>query len=452
LEYSSTPIRQRKGISLDSEVLETSVTALGTYSLINTYAEVITIHRLLQKVILLKLDEEQISEFVLCCVSNWGEAKGSEMAMMVQSDTLNETRHLRSIWNHVVQSNSIQLLEEYKHMGLDMVVRYSMAGEYYTCYEYMKELRESTLVPKLHPDDECTFSLNIYYLYFNLIFYDQLTPEAEHVFTDCVSFYDTSNKRTLFLVNGTALGLYRNGKLREARQFLVEFLNVHDINLTDVDKSIINTTVGLILIKLGDLAEAESLLTGSLNILRKHALEFANYYAVAANNLAKYFGVQGRFEDSYTVLKDTADHLVDLAKENTSQVLSLGLCRVKYFVAENMIGRGDYDSSLQVIDEVISIATEYLGSGSLTILFAKQLKSSVLCTYLRRHAEGVPLLEEILPGAIRKYGNDSNYVKQIRHDLFRGKIVLEDRDALNQLRINCDECLEKMGDDKITFF
>jgi len=447
-EYSTKPLDQRRGEKLAEEILERGVLLLREYSLITLSSEILKIHRLIQKVTRLRLQEEGQSEFVLCCLCNW--------AKLISSLSKNGIKlkpyvgHLRSIWDNIAITKNHSFIKEFKPIPIAIRLHYFNSYEMLTEFEFVKELHDTTFVPYLHKEDKDAINIFIqlskaYELRGDL---ESALETANKVLPKIRKVYGPSHPDTLFVVEMISDILLAQKKFDKALEI---YSHVNFKELNETDRVRIAKSHGEIYLKLGDLVKAEICLHHCLNYFDKHLQEgYIQEYIETAQVVAGCLEFQPNgFEKAYQLLQSSDVRIDELKRTNAVLVKNVDffmLSDLKVSIAENRRRVQNTDEFFQILDQLIESANEYYGPNSLLAVKAKSRKAHCLANEMKRYSEAVVIFEEILPLCRLKTGKESEAAITIERELLRGKYFMGSREeALPELKKLCFTLESKWG-------
>jgi len=388
-QYSSQPLDQRKGEKITNKILECGILLLHEYSLISLYLEVVKIHRLIQKVTKLRLEEGEQSDFVLCCLSNW--AKTIDLNGSIGLQWKNKIRHLRSIWGNIAITKNPLFLREFKAIAKTIYKQYLLSSEIANGFEFVKELHDTTLVPYLHEED--MDNLNIarqlsaaYELRGDI---ETALGMAHKVLPAFKKLYGESHPKTVDVLLHIANILFSQKKTLEVLKILAD---VDTCDLTVTYRAEVASVRGKAYLAMGDVPTAEGYLSASLNEFEKCLKDDCiTTYAEIVKLLATCLEYKSNgYERAYQLLQRSVVRLEEfkrLSLNVTPATFLWDLSKLKLATADNRRLAGSHDEFFKIVDEVIQIMNEHFGTNTLVALKARFQKATCLAYELKQYSE-----------------------------------------------------------------
>jgi len=437
---SEQPIDQREREKFSKEILECGIVLLREYSLITVCSEVVKIHRLIQKVTRLRLEEEGHSDFVLCCLSNW--VKTIDVYSSIDLQWKNNVRHLRSIWDNIAITKNPLLLRESELIVLIIYQQYLLSSEIQSLFEFTKELHDTTFVPYLLEEDMGTLHIALHLSMAYKIRGDSGTALAiaYKVLPAFKKLYGESHPRTVEVLLNIADILFSEKKTDEVLKILAD-VDTCDLTVTYCAK--VASLRGKVYLAKGDLQTAEGYFSASLNDFD----EFLNgdcipVYAENVELLAtclehKFNG----YESAYQLLQRCVVRLEEFMRLSFNvppRTFLWYLSNLKLAIAGNRRHVGSHDEFFKIVHEVIEMLNEHCGENSLIALKAKCQKANCIAYEFKRYSEVFDIFEEILPVCRFKFGNESELVVTIECEMLRVKYFMGKREeAITGLKKLC---------------
>lgn len=188
---------------------------------------------------------------------------------------------------------------------------------------------------------------------------------AEQRFRHAIELYYRIDRPTDLAraLKNLALALEAGGKVSQALQHYAEAKAILDRTTSELDKVLVDLSVGTLYFNQGQLAEAEAAFRRADSLyLRQSGITY--YQALTANNLGNVLLAQGRLAEAEAQLR----HSLSLWRGTSDEVM---LANTLGTLGEALVKQGESGSAIPIYDEALQLLARYQGDAWAQHLLAK---------------------------------------------------------------------------------
>ena len=348
----------------DKEKLGAAIELLKQYSLINTEKTMLNIHRLLQYVIRLQLQEQNKEENILIvALKSFEENK-------INPKTLD---HALSIWRYSYKYDEI--VNRFSPLASSINVEFINCGRYEDAYTFGNELSQLlTTISPFHPG-LLSANNNIASSLLKLGKYEKALNIFQNTLKIQETFFGAGDELGISYKKNVALTLYNQGKYTEALKWYEDILN-QELGMSDENDVTVLLTkrdIAAILIQQGLYNKSEQMLLEVYNMQEKFLGKDHPDTLITQNSIAAVLVKLSKYDEALPILRHICEvEAGRLGSDHPDVLIS------KKNLAVTLSGLERNDEAMHIFKQILNIENTVLGKDHPNTLFTHNYIANIL--------------------------------------------------------------------------